>query len=340
MSSPPTEPAAPALAAPSAALEAQIQALLDLIERHDRFVVAAHLHPDGDAVGSTLAMGHLLEQLGKQVVCYNRDPIPYNFSFLPGAARWRQKLPEGFEAQATILLDCAEPGRVGERLGEAGWGDEIAVIDHHRTWDADFADVYVRDVEAAATGELIYRVLMAVQGRLDADIARCLYCCLMTDTGSFRYSSTSQATFQIAGALVAAGVDAWEMTSHIYESQPLARLELLAEVLATLRVAAQGRLAFIRLERELLERAGGAELTDGFINYGRSVRGVEVATQLLELEDGSWKVSFRSRGAVNVSALAGKFGGGGHHNAAGCVMRGRPEQLEQELTEALEALLD
>lgn len=315
-------------------------ALLELIDAHQRFVVVSHIHPDGDAVGSTLAMGLWLEEMGKQVVFYNRDPVPYNFGFLPGVERWVHEIPEDFQAEVTILLDCAEPARAGEEAPAGVWAERVAVVDHHKTWDANFAQVYVRDVAAAATGEIIYRALVASGSGLSLDVARCLYCCLMTDTGSFRYSCTSKTTLQIAGELLGAGVDAWEMTSHIYESQPLERLELLARVLSTLCVSPDGKLAFITLDRDTLAAFdAGLDLTDGFINYGRSVRGVEVATQLLEIDENVWKISFRSRGAVDVSALAARFGGGGHHNAAGCVMQGPPGEVERELTAALEALL-
>ena len=240
-----------------------------------------------------------------------------------------------------MLLDCAEAKRIGEDFPAHGWAPDVAVVDHHKTWDPDFARVYVRDVGAAATGEVLYRVMLAANVALDLDIARTLYCCLMTDTGSFRYLSTSRTTFQIAGELLDAGVDAWDMTSNIYESQPLQRVKLLAEVLSTLEVSSCGRLAFIRLEHEMFERLGAStELADGFINFGRSIRGVEVATQMTELEDGAWKISFRSRGNIDVSLLAERFGGGGHRNAAGCTIHGSPDDVIEQLSAALSELFD
>lgn len=321
-------------------MSAEFDRLEQLIRDSESFVVVAHECPDGDAVGSSLAMGLLLEELGKDVVVYNHDTIPYNFCFLPGDHLWTQTLEGRPSPDVTILLDCAEPNRVGAAFPADGWGREVVVVDHHKTFDPDFATLYVRDVAAAATGELVYELAKRF-AVLTESIAKNIYCCVMTDTGSFRYSNTSQRTFNIAGELVDAGVDPWEMTSNIYESQPLARLNLLTKVLDTLRLSPDGRLAFLRVESAMLTETGAtSEMIDGFINYARSIRGVEVATQLMDAGAGAWNVSFRSRGAVDVSQLAAKFGGGGHHNAAGCRMTGGPDDLETQLCDALTELLD
>ncbi len=321
-------------------LAAQLKAFEKLVEEYDHFLVVAHTTPDGDAVGSTLGLALLLEEQGKEVTVYNRDPIPYNFEFLPGAEKWRQDL-EGIEAvDVTVVLDCGTPGRIGEDFPKHGWGEKVAVIDHHETWDKDFADLYVRDATAAATGELLYR-LAARYGDISLDVAKNLYCCVMTDTGSFRYSNTSRTAFRIAGELVEIGVEPWEMTSEVYENEPRERLELLCRVLATLSMSSCGRLAFLRVEKKMVEGLDVDEdLTDGFINYARSIQGVEVATQLRERGGGQWRVSFRSRGTVNVAALAEKFGGGGHHNAAGCEIKASPDVIEEKLSQALVDLLD
>lgn len=318
----------------------QFGKLADLVANNQRFVVVAHHNPDGDAVGSSLAMGLLLQALSKDVVVYNRDEVPYNFQFLPGQELWRQDLDGVETPDVTILLDCAEPGRVGDTFPTHGWGREVVVIDHHKTFDPDFATLYVRDVDAAATGELVYDFAQYLNVATPG-FAENVYCCVMTDTGSFRYSNTSQRTFTIAGELVASGVDPWHMTSNVYESQPLQRLALLGEVLQTLQISSDGRLAFLRVEASMLTATGATfEMIDGFINYARSIQGVEVATQLKESDGDEWSVSFRSRGAVDVSKLAARFGGGGHHNAAGCVMRGQPDELQAQLAAALTELLD
>lgn len=320
-------------------LHERLDQLVELIKGEQRFLIVSHTSPDGDAIGSTLALALLLREQGKEVVAYNRDPIPYNFQFLPGSETWSTDIAEDAEFDVTVMLDCAEPSRIGEEFPAQGWGTRVVVIDHHKTWDQEFAELYIRDVNAAATGELLYR-LVSRFGVISRDIAKNLYCCLMTDTGSFRYSNTSRTAFRIAGELVELGVDPWEMTSHIYESQPRERLDLLCQVLGTLSLSACGRLAFLRVERSMLEGLNGeGDLTDGFINYARSIQGVEVATQLKEADEGRWRVSFRSRGLVDVSALAERFGGGGHFNAAGCTIQAEPEQIEGMLSQALIELL-
>lgn len=330
--------------------EDSIDALLTVIHAHQHFLVVAHTNPDGDAVGSTLAMGLLLEKMGKRVTFYNRDPMPFNFRFLPAATRWVTTLPEELDpVDVMVVLDCAQLHRVGvgESFPTHGMGAQVVVVDHHKTWDDDFASVYVRDVGAAATGEVIYRIMMRAGVELDAEIAQCLYCCVLTDTGSFRYSSTTPTTFQIASALLGAGIDPWEMTSQIYESQPLERMELLALALATLERSPDGKLASIRLERGMFHEVLGADFeqtdfvsfTDGFINHARAIEGVEVAAQLFEESVGTWRVSFRSRGHVDVSKLAERCGGGGNRNAAGCTLKGDAGQVEQQLASELAAML-
>lgn len=330
----------PAVCEPTGELKAGLEAFEQLVADNEHFLVVSHQSPDGDAVGSTLATALMLDQLGKRVTVYNCDPIPYNFEFLPGADRWRTDLDDIEAVDVTIVLDCGEPSRVGDEFPASGWGEAIAVIDHHKTWDPEFADLYVRDVDAAATGELLYHVAVRM-GVVSEDVAQNLYCCVMTDTGGFRYSNTSKSAFRIAGEMLELGVDAWEMSSQIYENQPRERLDLLCRVLETLSLSPCGRLAFLRIEREMLDDLGvDRDLTDGFINYARSIRGVEVATQLRERAEGGWRISFRSRGLVDVSALAEKFGGGGHHNAAGCVIDDKPRVIEEKLTQTLVDLLD
>lgn len=319
-----------------------IQTALSCITSNERFLVVSHERPDGDAAGSTLAMGLWLKEMGKQVTCFNVDAVPYNFSFLPGQDLWTTTLADDADFDVTIMLDCGERHRVGQNFPEQGWGKTVLMVDHHKTWDASLPDIAVRDVSAAATGELIYQLIAHAQTTLSADVAKCLYCCVMTDTGGFRYSSTSPTIMKVASELLSRGVKPWEMTSQIYENQPMERMLLLSAVLQTLRRSVCGRLAFLTISSAMLKETGATdEMTDGIINYARSVSGVEVATQLRQIEQSnSWRISFRSRGQVDVSKLAERFGGGGHHNAAACTIEGEPEEIEARLAQALSALLD
>lgn len=330
----------PSTAPAHTALEAAMDALRALVDSVSRIVVLSHHHPDGDAVGATLAAALLFEAMGKHVVRLNRDPIPHNFQFLPGADQWRHELPAGFVPELTVLVDCGVAEKPGAVPAQA-WAPQVAVIDHHEAWDQQLAPVAVRDLDAAATGELIFHIVRRWGIPLSLPLAQCLYCCVLTDTGSFRYGCTTPATFQIASHLLAAGVSPWEMTAHIYESQPRARMELMRQVLHTMSFSAGGRLATIRLEQHMLASSGATpEMADGLINQGRSVQGVEVSAQLSEDGPGSWCVSLRSRGNVDVSQLASRFGGGGGRNGAGYVALGDAATVEAALAAALAELLD
>ena len=327
-------------------LEQALERALAMLARFDRFLVVSHQRPDGDAVGATLAMCHLLRALGKQATPYNQDPVPYNFQFLPGAHDWTTQPPHPDDLDAVVMLDCGERHRLGTRYPETLWAKPLLLIDHHQQWDPSLPLVAIHDAEASATGELVYDLAAASRVPLTLELAQCLYCCIVTDTGSFRYDATTSQVLRIASALIDAGVRPWHMTSHIYESQPASRVALLGEVLRTLTFSPCARLAFLRLDEPMLERAQASpELADGFINHARGIAGVEVATQLSQhgvdaQGQPQWKISFRSRGQVNVSTLAARFGGGGHRNAAACVMSGQPEVICAQLSQALVELLD
>jgi len=324
----------------ASSLQGDFEAMAAMLAGASRVLVTSHESPDGDAISSTLAVCHVLWAMGKEAVPFNVDPVPHNFTFLPGAARLRRSLDPAESFDVTVVVDCGERHRMGASFPANGWGRQVVVLDHHRTWDAGFPELCVRDPTAAAVGEMVFRLALTVGVATSPELARCCYASLMSDTGSFRYSSTSPTTFRIASHLLTCGVEPWEMTSNIYENDPVERIRLLGRVLETLAVSPCGRLAFLRVDLAMLEGLdNGADLLDGFINYGRRIRGVEVATQLREVGPEAWRVSFRSRGAVNVSELASRFGGGGHHNAAACVMQGAASEIQRSLTEALDAIL-
>ncbi len=336
-----TEPETVSIRTPSR-LQRQLSQMADSLGRRESFLVVSHEEPDGDAIGSTLGLARLLEQLGGEVIRFNHDPVPRNFRFLSGADEVVSELPDEPDVEVVVLLDCSSVERLGGRFPplEHLAPEDVLVIDHHKTIDRETGDRYLDDSEAAATAELIYRLAEEMDVSVDEPLAECLYCGLVTDTGGFRYANTSRTSFRIAGELLEAGVDPWRMTVELFESEPRRRVDLLAEVLQTLRFSSCGRLAFICIDREMVDESERiAELTDGFINYGRSVRGVEVSTQLRERPDGDWKVSFRSKGRVDVSKLAAESGGGGHHNAAACVMAGPPREIRHKLTDRLVEML-
>lgn len=299
-------------------LATQIESAAALIRSAGRVLAVGHEHPDGDAIGSTLAVGMIAELCGCEVCYFNVDPVPTNLRFLPRADQVVSTLPDGFVPDLTIVLDCAQRSRVGAAFPATGWGETVLCLDHHKTFDADVADLLVRDPGAAATAELAYELACACGVELTLELATALYCGLLTDTGSFRYGKTTPQTMERAAALLRAGVDAWHVASHVYESEPIERMRLMSEVLDTLELAANGQLATIVITAAMFSRSGAdPTMTDGLVNLARSVRGVEVAAQLVEQGDGSFRVGLRSRGRVDVASVAERFGGGGHKNAAG-----------------------
>jgi len=302
-----------------------------------RVLLTMHRGPDGDALGSALALGTALREMGREVVVYNPDELPYNFRFLPGAAEVRREIAPDEAFDVTVATDAGARDRLGPHVPDAPRCGVLINLDHHLTTEP-FGDINYVDPEAASVGILAYKIIRGLGHPLSRDAAICIYASILADTGCFRYSSTDPECLRVAAELLEHGVDPWEMTVRVYEQQPLARMKLLAEVLATLELDKSGKLATITITREMVTRTGThLDLTDGFINYARSVDGVEVAASFSEPLEGArtWHVSFRSRGNVDVSRIAGKFGGGGHRNAAGCSIDGEAQEVRALISDAV-----
>lgn len=302
--------------------------ILEVIGEGRRFLVASHENPDGDAIASTLALANALREAGKAVVAYNRDGVPVDYRFLPGWANVVTAVPDDSAFDVGIVLDAGELQRAGNWI--RGACRTLINIDHH-PHSEDFGEIYWVDERAGATGALVYRLLQAAGWPISLDVATCIYTSILSDTGSFRYSNADPEAFRIAGEMVALGVDPWSIASGLYESQEEVRLRLLALALPTLDVAPCGTFAAITVTTEMYAATGAKpEHTDRFINYPRSVRGVEVALFFRQVGPERFKVGFRSKGKVDVGALARELGGGGHHNAAGAELGG-PLQAVRDL---------
>ena len=303
------------------------------------FLVTTHENPDGDAVGSSLALAGYLRELGKDVTVHICDPVPELYAFLPQADTVVQTIPDR-HFDVCFVLDVGEFHRAGKAIGACRTIGSFINIDHHLSCE-EFGTYNLIDSTASATGTLVYRIIKAAGHPIGFDLALCIYTAIITDTGSFRYSNANPEAFAVAGEMISCGVNAWDVCEKLYESQPRQRLELLALVLGTLIVSPRGDVASVSITLDMYEATGtGAELTDGFINYPRSIKGVEVAILFRELEPGrAWKVGFRSKGKVNVAQLAAAFGGGGHHNAAGCSMTGELAEVCQRIMTHLERSL-
>ncbi len=302
------------------------------VHQGERFVLAGHRGPDGDAVGSVLGLALALEALGKEVVRFFVDSTPYQVGFLRGADLISSTLPPKREPWRLILLDCSEPGRAGSQVASFARGRPLMVIDHHLV-DSPRGDVVLSDPSAAATGVLVEGLVRALGVRVDAPMAEAIYTSVISDTGSFHYSNTNPQAMTCAARMLEAGADPWKVASHLYEMEPYARLRLLGEVLDTLRLSPDGRCASMVVTREMMDRWGaGEDLLDGFVNYGRRIEGVEISVLIREVGHHRYKCSMRSRGTANVADVAKRFGGGGHHNAAGCHIRATTS------TEAMDAV--
>ncbi len=314
-----------------------IDAILSTIDRGQRFLIAAHGSPDGDALASTLALTNALLEMGKEVVAYNQDGMSDELTFLPGASLVVNAIGEEQCFDAGFILDSGELRRAGSHLKEHC--DTLVNIDHH-PHSENFGSIYYVDETACATGALIYRILQAAGHAISLPVATCIYTAILTDTGSFRYSNADPEAFNIAAELVGLGVSPWEVSANIYENRPAQQLHLLTAALETLSISDCGRLGAISVTEQMLaETSTGPEHTDGLINYPRSIRGVKVALLFRQAADGCFKVGFRSKGDVNVGELARQLGGGGHHNAAGATLSGDLVTIQQMVFSRLQSLL-
>jgi phosphoesterase RecJ-like protein len=287
--------------------------LLSALRAESTFLIAAHIDPDGDAVGSALALSAALEAIGKKTFLYSRDPVPKYFTFLPGEKMFTPRLREiTKEDPVLVLLDCNSPERAGI---EAYRFRKAIVIDHHET-AKDFGDVRWIDHTAAATGMMIYRLTKALGVKFTAEIATNLYTAISVDTGTFRYSNTSSDVLRASAELVDAGAEPNRIADYLYETWGYKRFRLLIAALNTLEV--RGRVAVVYITKEMYRETGTSpEDTENFSNFPRMIGSIRVSVLLRELEQGGYKASLRSKGAVNVARIAERFGGGGHRNAAG-----------------------
>ena len=288
---------------------------------HDDIAILTHLHPDGDALGSSLALQMALTARNKRALVLCQDPCPAYLRMLPAAGRLclPEELP--FQPGAYIYVDCAQPARVG-RVADTLVSDiDTACIDHHVPEGREPA-LQLIDPEAAAAGELVYEVIQALNVPLDLRIALCLYVAVVTDTGGFAFDSTRPASLELAAKCVACGVKTGEINYAIFREKSAPRTRLLGRALDGVAYEAGGRLAFMGLRQSDFADCG-AEMadTEGVVNYGIDTSGVRVAILAVEQSDGSVKFSLRSRGGADVAALARLFGGGGHVQAAGVTIR-------------------
>lgn len=315
-----------------------IQGIVETIRTNNSFLITTHEGPDGDAVGSSLALASFLRAIGKDVCVHYRDPVPDLYRFLPGADTVINTIPDR-DFDVSCVLDIGERKRAGNEFCNFKRITLSINLDHHLSCE-NFANYNLIDSTAAATGVLVYRVISVFGYNIDKETALCLYVAIITDTGSFRYSNANREAFATAGEMIECGVNAWDVAEQLYENQPRKRLELLALALPTMEFIKGSKAASISVTLDMYEKSGAnSELTDGFVNYPRSISGVEVAIFFRQMESNKIKVGFRSKGKVNVAAFSAAMGGGGHHNAAGCTVDGTLDEVKSKIYAVVAAAL-
>jgi phosphoesterase RecJ-like protein len=309
-----------------------IHAVLQAIHRGERFLISAHARPDGDAVGSILACGMILDQLGKQVDMVSCDGVPLIYRGLPCASSIRQvECVEG-DYDAVILLEC--DGIERSRL--QGLEDRFIInIDHHVSGRL-FGAINWIDNDACAVAEMVYDLATLAGVRVTTEMATCLYTAVLTDTGSFCYAGTDAHTFELAGDLVRQGANPTTIAQHTYFSNPTSKMLLLGAALSNLR--REGRLAWMWVTHNDMVRTSAAEEDcEGLVNYAISISGVDVAVFLRELPNRRVRLSIRSKGSIDVAGIAEGLGGGGHLHASGCTIDGPLSAAESRILDLLRA---
>jgi phosphoesterase RecJ-like protein len=296
-----------------------------------RFLLTCHVLPDADAIGSMLGLAEVLKSLGKEVYLYNRDPIPEQLHFLPGTAAIQSAVPSGVTFDATFVTDTAARGLLPRQFPPRSVTGPVIIVDHHVAHD-DFGDITLRDATACASAVVVMDFAAALGvSPLPLTASAPLYTALVADTGGFRYPGTTAATLRTAAALLDSGVvDPWQVASQVFENWSMARMRLLGLAINAIETEYNGKVAVVTIPLQMLEQAGARdEMAEGFVEYGRMLKGVEISIMIWERRARSdetlvgstlTRLSLRSSGRADVSKVAVALGGGGHRAAAGATV--------------------
>lgn len=302
-----------------------MEQILKHIKASRRILLASHAEPDGDCLGSLVALGLALNKLDKTITMFNPSPIPAVYRFLPGVERIVTQIKEATAYDMAIILDCGDIVRVGENSSIVDRIPLVVNIDHHVS-NTRFGHLQLIDTDACATAEIVYRLINALEIPFDKAIATSIYLGILTDTGSFRFSNTNPAAFAISKAMTDIGVEPHAVAQRVFGTYSLGRIKLLNMALNSIEISDNGKLSLMTISRSMLNATGtSTEDIDGLINYARRIEDVKVAALIHEIKNGAGKftnmnryhVSLRSDNTVDVAKIAGKFGGGGHTSAAG-----------------------
>lgn len=317
--------------------------IVDRLRTVRHVLVASHENPDGDAIGSLIAMGLALEAIGRQVTYFNPSFIPTVYRFLPSVRRVSSQIPDNERYDAAVLLDCGSLNRLGAAGERISRFPAVINIDHHST-NTQFGTHRFVDTAACASAEIVYRLIHRLGVCIDQPMALAIYTGILTDTGSFRFSNTNAASFAICLEMVEKGVDPSMVAQHVYGTYSMGRIKLLNLALDTIEISRSGRVSVMSVTQEMFRETGTqVEESVGLINYAKSIEDVRVA--VLIQEEGNtgngfgkkpYHVSLRSDGSVDVAKIAISFGGGGHKSAAGFSLSGKLNEIKSRIVRMVE----
>jgi bifunctional oligoribonuclease and PAP phosphatase NrnA len=314
-----------------------LQQIVDAVRQRQRFVVSSHARPDGDSIGSQLAFAYALQALGKEVTVVNRDAAPPPLMTFPGVPSIELAEQVSGDYDAAVIMECGEL----TRPGVAGLERYFVInIDHH-PGNTGYGAINWFDESAAACGEMVFDLVQMLGVPLSIEIATHIYLAILTDTGSFHYSSISPRTFDICRQLLEAGVDPVGVARSVYDSNNMGRLKLFGAVLSAMQIDPSGRIAIVYLDHDMARAAGGTyEDTEGLINLPLTVKEIQSVVFFKQTEGDDYRVSMRSKGEIDIGSVAKEFGGGGHKNAAGCSVTGPIDKLQKMFLEKIEQAID
>jgi phosphoesterase RecJ-like protein len=307
-----------------------------ILERK-RFVISSHARPDGDSIGSSVAMACALRAMGREADVVMSDAAPPPLMQFPGVPEIRIAPQVEGQYDAAIIMECGDL----KRTGVAGLERFFVVnIDHH-PGNTGYGALQWFDSSAAACGEMVYDLVRALGAPMTREAATHIYLAILTDTGSFHYSSISPRTFDICGECLKAGVDPVLVARNVYDSNNMGRLKLFGSVLSAMQIDATGKIAIVYLDHEMARAAGGTyDDTEGLINLPLTVKEIQAVVFFKHIEEQDYRVSMRSKGEIDIGAVAKEFGGGGHKNAAGCTASGPIESLQAMFVEKIQGAID
>ncbi|MDY6793606.1 MAG: bifunctional oligoribonuclease/PAP phosphatase NrnA [Thermodesulfobacteriota bacterium] len=313
--------------------------IINQLQSSNHVLLASHANPDGDAVGSTIAMGLLLNAADKKITLYNESSIPAVYRFLPRVEMIGNQLNSANEFDTAVILDCSDLARIGTAASMVKNIPAIINMDHHIS-NSHFGHFHFIDPSASSTAEIIYQLIKKMDVAIDKSMATSIYTGILTDTGSFRFSNTTQAAFAICREMVEKGVDPSDVAQHVYGRYSLGRIKLLNLALDSIEILHNGKLSIMTVTQEMLSKTRtSAEDIDGLINYARRIEDVKIAALIHEKQNGGhhlkgsgqFHISLRSDGTVDVSAIAASFGGGGHATAAGFDVQAGLDKIKSDI---------